>query len=284
MLVHLLCARFASVRILLSDMGTEMHLIEAPNVLDCFFEFLRTGQVRAELVNPNSRLFPNALYLPGWMHLWDGIARDVCAGLLWFPDMLAQLRGCIAFFRQLQIRDRIRGLKLWTAEQVESLNYFPHCFAKWRWGTLHGAVKGIFDIRFLCTHWQAVKAEVFGCSRDSPTEQVVDAAFSSDLFWLRLEVVRFLLAKTETLRTWGAGCYCHEKELRAGKSVACIQKGRPASRSLRVAACFGFSCHWLLGMRFFGLAGVSCGVFETCEVELGCLLALVLSLTSFGDV
>ena len=54
-----------SVRMIVTDWGTESGIQDAPDVLDIFFEFLQTGKVRYSAIVPGSRLFKNAVFCPG---------------------------------------------------------------------------------------------------------------------------------------------------------------------------------------------------------------------------
>lgn len=59
-----------SVRGLVSDQGVESSLADAPNVLPCFFHYMKHGIFDASLIDNTSYLFPRGLWIPGWHHQW----------------------------------------------------------------------------------------------------------------------------------------------------------------------------------------------------------------------
>lgn len=91
-------------------------------------------------------------------------------------------------------------------------------FAKWRWGTLYICCKSILAIKDLCYEFCG---DAFSGCQDS--EMVADVIFvfsGCPTFWTPLKYVFFLMRDTNYIRMWGAGCACHEEQLKRGEKVA----------------------------------------------------------------
>lgn len=55
-------------------------------------------------VDQLSYMFPSAVWIPGWHHVWNNICKDVCGRLPFFTDVLGQLKSIVRFFRHRHIR------------------------------------------------------------------------------------------------------------------------------------------------------------------------------------
>ena len=224
--LHTMRAFFNNVRVMVSDMGTEMGICDAPDILPIFWEWLKTGQKGDMRPQPGSFLFPRAMYIPGWNHLWHNIAKDVCMSLPWYPLFLSHLKALVRFLRVREVRIALSKLPALTQGHVTCLDNFMASFAAWRWATLHLACKGISSLQFLRERWEAAKAVLYsGESRDKAQRKAVDEAMCSDLFWVQLRGMTSLMSKIDGFRTWGSACACHEQDLKEGKTVSCVRKG-----------------------------------------------------------
>ena len=73
-----------------TDMGTEHLIADAGNCLQEFFRIFGDSSAGAVLAGAN--LFPNALLIGGWRHLWDNIiCRSLCS-LFFFPRWVLELK------------------------------------------------------------------------------------------------------------------------------------------------------------------------------------------------
>lgn len=125
------------VRSITTDQGTERKIADMPWFLDAWFEL--AGFQRPVQVPPSDWLFPRAMALPGWKHLWDLLIRRGLSSLRWFPGWLDTFKGLTSWLRHRQNIDVLakdledkgrRGL----AAVLKSLSLPP--FANWRWSTL----------------------------------------------------------------------------------------------------------------------------------------------------
>ena len=65
------------------------------------------------MIRAGSRLFRNAIFIPGWNHGWDNIIKDVVRRWSWWPSFIAGLKACTRFFRvaayRIAIAVHLRG-------------------------------------------------------------------------------------------------------------------------------------------------------------------------------
>ena len=181
------------------------------------------------MIRAGSRLFRNAIFIPGWNHGWDNIIKDVVRRWSWWPSFIAGLKACTRFFRvaayRIAIAVHLRGEL--SAATLAVLANFGASFAKWRWQTLHRCLIGMLKLEFLRPHWRRLYIALFRDSSKDPVErEAVNKEFSDAGFWRKLRVVHRISAWNEGARKWGGGCACHEQELLDGKTVVCDQKGR----------------------------------------------------------
>ena len=77
-----------NVRSIVTDFGVERLLVDQPN---CVFQFLQKAFPLTDffrMIKIGSYVFPKALHMPGWRHLWDGVLRQGIYSLHWFPRFL----------------------------------------------------------------------------------------------------------------------------------------------------------------------------------------------------
>ena len=89
---------FRRVRVMCSDMGTEMGMIDAPDVLPVFWHWLKTGRKDGVAVKEGSYLLPRAMFMPGWHHIWHKICKYVYKNISWYVGFLATLKACTTYF------------------------------------------------------------------------------------------------------------------------------------------------------------------------------------------
>ena len=73
-----------------TDLGTER---QVPDVPDCLIGYCKSINLRVPAsATPQPFLFPSALLLCGWHHLFDGLIRFGLCSLGWFKPFLKQLK------------------------------------------------------------------------------------------------------------------------------------------------------------------------------------------------
>ena len=113
-------------------------------------------------------------------------------------------------------------------ELASRCNAIGDTFTNWRWGALlHWARKAIhlrasIQEGFVRGHYR-LQSDVF-----SIVARVASGGIEDEEFWGRTAFWVAVLEETESLRSWGTGCSCHEAERRAGQRVACALAGRRA--------------------------------------------------------
>ena len=133
-----------SVRQCLSDMGTEFQIA---NSRDCLPQIYKDSEA-ASGTSPDGRdsdfLFPNALQVPGTLHIIDLCIRVSLESGSWWSDFEANLKA-IAQWSTKGRRDILRMQILKGADNditdmqrrdwAKALEKTPEKFAKWRWQT-----------------------------------------------------------------------------------------------------------------------------------------------------
>lgn len=235
--VRLFCSR---VRSITTDQGTERKLADFAQVLPGFYQMIDAAyRVRDE--SPMEHLFPRALAMPGWMHLWDLMLRRGLSSLPFFPTWVVGLKAIVSFLRSsVNTAVVVRSLKAkgltGAAELVERAT-LPS-FAEWRWGTLLSVCKALAG--FLETLAANFDGALFANTRDRVGVNAMLTALKSVAWRRRFRFIRWFCEWLGGLMAWGRGCKCHEEQLKAGETVNCQWKGRRmkdafahASRELR---------------------------------------------------
>eukprot|EP00969_Alexandrium_andersonii_P241582 10667850-Alexandrium_andersonii.AAC.1 len=139
----------ASVRVIVTDWGTEAGIADAPNLIPQFMEWLsHSSKTAAEgrklAFTAAERLFPRSIFVPGWNHIWDNLLKAACEVVPWFAEWLASLKDLVRFFRNLSYRIALHAaLPHLPPEEAASIQLAPKTFAKWRWGTLAACCKDV---------------------------------------------------------------------------------------------------------------------------------------------
>lgn len=133
--------------------------------------------------------------------------------------MLTSFLKNINYREKLQQIGRQRGM---PAEAGERLKNNAPSFARWRWGTLSKVSQ------YLCA-LEPVLLQCWGPEtfklKDSHVSKTLHETMADPDFWEKCKVLARWSKELDSVRTWGQGCPCHEKE--------CIQ----ASKQHKVFAC-----------------------------------------------
>ena len=89
-------------------------------------------------------LFPRALHIPGWKHMWDNLLQRGLSSLRFFPSWLEKFRALVPFLRrqavQVKFGEHLRSKGLHALALILEGTALPS-FADWRWGTLKQCMK-----------------------------------------------------------------------------------------------------------------------------------------------
>eukprot|EP00959_Pyramimonas_sp_CCMP1952_P364603 7635300-Pyramimonas_sp.AAC.1 len=88
-------------------------------------------------MNDTGYLFPRAMWMPGWHHVWDGVLQSCLKGASWWPDFLKDVRAAMAWFRVQTYRRRFMDEVRKDQHHPGPLERQPPNFANWRWSTMH---------------------------------------------------------------------------------------------------------------------------------------------------
>ena len=179
-------------------------------------------------MNVSEHMFANAIHIPGWRHVWDGVLRRSLFSLSWFPKFLEKLKALVSLLRDSNAVDELAEHMLQSglpglASAVKSLRLVG--LAEWRWSTLGRAcksIRGVLDS--LAAHFDPAWT---GKHRDKKRAQHVRFALCSIRWMPRYELVTWLSSSLlDPIVTWIGGCCCHEQSLLRGEDVECPRKGR----------------------------------------------------------
>ena len=138
-------------------------------------------------------MFPFALQLIGWNHMWDLVIKTPLCHARWWPGFLDSLKAVNSFLRsKTYLPQLIRTLeesgKFGLAELLGKLS-LP-TFAAWRWRTLEHVCVSLNDVlESLCLHFDP---EPFKNIRDGVQFQKVVSALRTRSFVLLFKFVLWL--------------------------------------------------------------------------------------------
>jgi len=90
------CRRVLSI---LTDLGVERFLVAYPDILNRFYELIGFGnsipvEFRKEVLG--AKLFPRAIAMAGWRHLWDWLLQKCLTAMSFFPAWLKKLKVVVS--------------------------------------------------------------------------------------------------------------------------------------------------------------------------------------------
>ena len=143
----------SKVRSLTTDFGVEMHLLEMPDIVAAYIEFLGGAPLHRirSLVNQKSRLFGEALRIAGWNHTLGNIMKMAAEKFPDWPRFLTHLRALCKFFKNQSYTQHISrrlGKGVWG--QGQRKKRFTAGFAKWRYETVVDVLQQLNPLRRLC--------------------------------------------------------------------------------------------------------------------------------------
>ena len=99
----------SKIRSFTTDFGVEMHLLEAPDIVDAYIAYL-DGQPLlhvAPLVKHDVRMWAYALRMAGWSHVFGGIMKTAGEKFPHWPRYLKNERVLCPFFKNITYRQHI---------------------------------------------------------------------------------------------------------------------------------------------------------------------------------
>jgi len=226
-----MCYFISKVIGMTTDNGTEIHVLEVPDVLDAFWAWLHGTPLSdcAIYVNYNRRLFYNALRVSGWNHNWSNLMKSVAQCCPRWPTVLQQMSTMVTFFRNKTYRKWLRRTLGPQGVDVTVLQHFRATMAKWRYQTIPFTMECLLVLRFICT--LHIYPEMFNRAQDKPfMKEFFEAAKDTEL-WVFLEASYTIIFRpSEEARRWGMTCGCpHHIEMRREhhvKHVSCFWNGK----------------------------------------------------------
>ena len=219
-MVKAFCSR---VRSITTDQGVERMLANFPCVLPDFFQGLVDGKYQPPQEPRLAMLFPKAVSMPGWMHMWDLVIRRGLCTPRYFPKWLVGLKAVVAFMRKsTYIEALARSLRQKGLHGAADLLAFASLlgFAEWRWGTLRACAVAVS--KFIDTLRVHFDMKLFADSRDRTGIKNLMEALGSKSWRSYLHFVCWFTDWLGTIMSWGQGCPCHGVTLVGD----CSRKGR----------------------------------------------------------
>lgn len=216
------------VRSITTDQGTERLIVSMPDFVPDFLEFVGMPAARPEH-GQQGWLFPRAIHMPGWKHLWDLMLRRALSSQRWFPVWLDHLKAMISWLRSRHNMEKL--CKNWTRRGFVGLvslaeNTSLPTFAEWRWSTLTRCCRQLRKVfPGLASHFDPT---IFGQQQDPVRFRKLCYALVNPEWALQFRFVEWLSEILGSLLEWGGGCDCphHEEQVRQGIPVECREKGR----------------------------------------------------------
>jgi hypothetical protein len=222
----------ARVRGVLTDSGTEKYLIELPDILDIFWNLI--GETPPKAYVATLHLFPQALRISGWKHVFDLLIRKGLTTLSWFPSAITKIKGLVKFLRDVSLTEAL--IKHCKSEKLDGLaavvgKLSLPGFAHWRWTTLHDCCKGLAPaLSSLAANFDA---QWFPGMRDRVLLTTVVCALGDQVFLdVHFPFVQWVCRWITRISSWVGGCPCHPPS----NSEPCLYRGR------RMEEAYAYAC------------------------------------------
>jgi len=213
-----------SILWVVTDQGVEASIADAADCISAWCHLAQGLSVETcPPVNEATHLLPNAVFVPGWCHLWSNMIRSCCSKLEAWPARLGKLRAMVRFlktkdYRHVWAAAMERVGKHGMAEQLRTP--FGASFASWRFETLPDALGELHRLSEVCTKF--FSKPVFGAIEDTSLLNEVAAVCTDAEFWTWLKVLSGPMCAMERARLWGTWCSCHD----ASDKSPCPNKSR----------------------------------------------------------
>ena len=209
------------VRSITSDFGVERLIGKAYDCVDAWLHYAAGHPpVSTPAVNTCQRLFPMALRIPGWNHLWSNAIKTVVEAQPGWPRKLQQLKALCRFFKVADYRaacSRHMGT-LHISDVAELAKPFRGSFHKMRFETLANAFSEVKRLRDFLT--QRFTPAMVGPTEDGALLAEVAQVCEDQAYFAWVTAMDKWIHVSEKMRLWGNKCSCH------GPNEDCPLKGR----------------------------------------------------------
>lgn len=243
-----------SFRWVVSDFGVEHSIADARNVLPIFFAWA-SGDDPSTFppIEQGSHLLDNAIFIPGWNHLWSNMVESACSSIPSWPEKLHKMRKLTKFLRIDDYRYawarclRRAGL---DSEATMLEQRFAGSFLHWRWETLVMVCSEISRLRHILRDY--FQPHMFGELEDSSLLGDLSDILRDDGFLVWVAKLAELLGLAEAARRWGGWCSCCP----AGHNEPCPARSRRLHEARnRVELFFQDLQQWRRGVTLESCAG-----------------------------
>lgn len=207
-----------------TDFGAESSIAACSDVLGPFLHWaVGLPESESPLVNHDSLLFPNIIYIPGWNHMWANLLKSSMESTPFWPQRLSRLRALCKFlkiddYRTTWSRTLIRaGLR---DQGQEVAKPFRASFLNWRWETLATVLAEVSRLRHILQDF--FMPELFSNMEDGALLSEVVAATRDHEFLAWSARAAEAAGLVEEIRLWGTWCPCHKSDDKS----ACHRRGR----------------------------------------------------------
>ena len=223
----------SKVRSITTDLGLELNLCRAPDILPVFMAWVR-GETLEEFYNtvdPCSRLFPRAMRIGGVSHILGAIMKTGACSYQKWPQWLTWIRNLVKWFRNEEHRAHV----LWVlgSPHRKVLSSFSCNLAHWRFNTMWDVLSVLLKYRNICVHHMTAVDWSHSKEKDVLAECL--KACADVQFWIFLQVFyTFIIDPLEKARRWSLKCPCHDDRRGGTRKPRCPQ----SSRRLKEARTF----------------------------------------------
>jgi len=184
-------------------------------------------------VRPGELLFPVAIRINGWGHLWGNLAKGAAWSWKGWPPMLELVRTLCRFWRNTTWRNHVKRALDGRGLDLDVLKRFTANLAKWRYQTLFIVFVALDRLRQICEG--EYRQEWFANAQEKETLATVWQACSNPKLWKFICcALREVYTPIEHGRRWGMVCTCPEHvamRLAGTKHITCYYNGRRLSEA-----------------------------------------------------
>ena len=136
------------LRSITTDMGANSGWLVCQTFWNHGYSVSEGGPCKNLSVDPDSRLFGNALRIPGWSHTFGNLMKFACKLNPRWPEFLGHMQSLCTFYRNDSWRASIRNhFKVSRPEVQVIFKSFTARMAKWRYETAHTVMFQLNRIR-----------------------------------------------------------------------------------------------------------------------------------------
>ena len=193
---------------LTTDFGVEMHLPEAPDMIDAYLAHMSGtpfDRLRP-LVKHDVRLFVRALRVAGWSHTLGNIMKTGSEAFPEWPSYLKHERYLCKFYKNVTYRQHItRKLGSRHPNVKKDLKSFTAGCAKWRYETEVEVLRQLLKLRDVSE--SQLDPAFFANAQDKEEIAGVFRACKDERFWKWASAShRDIFERLEKCRKWGMVC------------------------------------------------------------------------------